>query len=77
MHLTLFGVQTQDSEQDLADLTLIALQQLIDLKLVKEKQDEQSEEKKMMLEVTRLGQAAFKGKIFCVFRLWHYFKLLL
>ncbi|XP_072021525.1 helicase POLQ-like [Amphiura filiformis] len=60
MQLTLLGVQTQESEEDLAELTHIALQQIIELKLVKEKQDDDG---KMVLEVTKLGHAAFKGSI--------------
>ena len=61
MQLTLFGVQTQESEQDLAEFTHNALYQLIDVKLVKEKQEGAGNDLKTVLEVTRLGHAAFKG----------------
>ena len=61
MRLTLFGVQTQESEQDLSEFTNNSLQQLIELELVKEITETDSGNRKQLLDTTKLGQAAFKG----------------
>lgn len=54
---TLCGIQAAEFQRDLVELAQNALQQVMDLSLVKKTEDN-------VLEVTRIGQAAFKGTSF-------------
>lgn len=60
MDNTLLGVQSSTLEVDVPSLTREALQQLIEQKLIKEKFCEKTNN--LILQVTNLGKAAFKGK---------------
>ncbi|XP_030839927.1 helicase POLQ-like [Strongylocentrotus purpuratus] len=53
---TLCGIQAAEFQRNLVELAQNALQQVMDLSLVKKTEDN-------VLEVTRIGQAAFKGSV--------------